>query len=295
MNLFMNYQKTCLWVFLIFMSAMLSCSKDIATDPANSGQENGVVSSSLQTAEGTRISLSYDMTMSKFTRASNAQEQKELTPSEQSLSYPKFAHCHVEAQIGEDGMLTATIQMLPLADAPKYPVGTMGHQVYPEEYLIDRIEISNGNATHYNKKGEVIANERTDASTVSYYQNIIQNMVEHRPFSREEMSWVIEGFKEAGYDMETVDDKYEILTQPFTDGSSSRVVLNKELGVLAGQANYDASGKVTTKSNFYYEGESGNPVLRGHRFVTYVNSPFTNKRMAITEMAKIENFSMTLN
>ncbi len=286
MNLFDYHQKMWPIAFLALITCVLACSKDDA----------GPFPSVNQVTQGCPISMSYEITTAAFTRAANLNEQTELTTAEQILSYPTFSKCSVDMCIAENGEMSADIQMLESENTPNYPVGTVGLQSIPEEFQVDRIEINGGTTIYYNDQGEAINTEVIDdASSVEFYAKIIEEMADVVPLTEEQMSWVIEGFIGAGFDMTPINENLEMLTQPHPDGSYSKVVLDKNLQVIRGQANYDSSGKLLTKSNFSFTGEPGSPIVTGHRFVTYFISPYSQKRMAITRKSKIENFSLTKN
>ncbi|MEO1261610.1 MAG: hypothetical protein AAFZ15_22585 [Bacteroidota bacterium] len=281
------YQKFWPAAFLLaIMTCALACSKDDAKPFPPLSQVSG----------DCPINMSYEVTTAAFTQAADQDEQTELTPAEQVLAYPTFTRCSVDVCIEVNGTMSASVQMLALENEPNYPKGTIGLPVIPDKYMVDRVEINGGTATHYNSQGEVIETQILgDASSIDFYSKIIEDMVDFVPLNAEQMSWVIEGFKEAGFDMTPINDDLEMLTQPFADGSYSKVVLDKKLRVIRGQADYDPSGKLLTKSSMTFTGEAENPIVTGHKFVAYLTSPYSQKRMAMTRRSRIENFSLTKN
>ena len=287
MSLFKYSLKIRSLVIPVLLALMFGCSKDDGNQPKKDLQKLFGIACS--------IGMSYEVTTVTYSSAADPDEQQLLTPSEQTLSYPTFVKCAVDVCIASDGQLMADIQMLRVADAPDYPTGTIGIQSIPKDLQVDKIEIRNGLATHYDAKGQVLQVAGADESSISFYQSIINDLSEIEPLTAEQMVAIMDGFREANFDVEPVDERYEVLTQPFSDGSYAKVVLDKSLYVISGQANYNSSGELETKSNFTFTGEPGNVTVTGHRFVTYFESPFSHKKMAITRKSKIENFMLTKN
>lgn len=279
-------------IILIFFAA---CSEDNKIITPLQENENNQILSRLPLGDY-KIQMSYDMTTFTYAQAANSEKQGALTPSEQTLGIPGGVGCHVEIGVLETGEMVAEIQMTHPGNIPSYPSRTIGVNRYSEEFIMDKMTIQDGLITTYNSKGEVITQGAHNESAIAFYQNIINSMLEIKPLTVEQMSAIIDGMKEAGFDIRSTDLEYlDIMKHTYDDGSYSEVILNKELYLVSGQANYNAEGELQTKSYFSFEGEPGNPELKSHRFVTHFTAPLSEIKMAIVKHSIFENFSLNIN
>ncbi|MCB9290273.1 MAG: hypothetical protein H6560_23390 [Lewinellaceae bacterium] len=273
-----------LWIALLCLAA---CSKD--RNGISEVEKQGPIAQN-----DCRIALSYEITTYTYARAFHPGEQEELTQGEQTLRLPRSEGCTVEACILEDGQLIAEAHALQPENASEYPAGAIGPITFPEQYSMDKMVFSNGTISSYNADGEVLAQSFSDGTSLALYQNIIEGMGEQATvITAEQMSGLLEGFADAGFEVRpTENESIALLRHTYEDGSFSELIIDKELQLVRGQANFDADGTLQTKSYFSFSGEAGAPAITGHTFVTYMDSPFSGKKMAIIKRSVISNFNL---
>lgn len=246
-----------------------------------------------------QLQISFTANTSVYTKAANPQEQHLLSPAEQLLANPKFTHCDIVIGVGESGAYFSEIQLLYPDNYPYYPLGAIGHERIPEEHRLDKISTCDGTTTYYDMNGDIIHSDLIDDLEFKedFYSSVIKNVRENAAISPEEMSILIQAMREAGLNMSTFNDNLEVLTQSFDDGSFSKVVIDKNLQTLRGQANFDAEGNVTSKSiiSFTEDSSPGNLKVSSHRFTTYLPSPISGKELCITKRTSIENYTILEN
>ncbi len=244
------------------------------------------------------LQVSFTANTATFTKAADPKEQSLLSETEQALSNPTFTHCDIIYGIADDGTYYSEIQLVYPDNYPYYPTRTIGQQYVSNEYKADKIVTCDGTTTYYNIAGDIINEEFIDNSVnVEQFSGLIRDLSECTSLTTQEMSWLMEAFREAGYDMSTFNDDLDVLTHTYPDGSFSRVVIDKNLQTLRGQANFDVAGNVTSKSSvsFTENSTAGNLTVSNHRFATYLPSPISGTRLCITRQTSIENFSLIKN
>ena len=278
------------WLFILLLSCA-SCSKDVKMEMPETEKQGPIAQNDC------RIALSYEITTYTYAQAYHPGEQEELTMGEQTLRLPKIEGCTVEACILEDGQMIAEAYALQPENAPEYPPGTIGPLTFPEERKMEKMVFGPGWITSYDAQGDAIAQSFTDGTNLAFYQNIIEGLGEQATvLSAEQISATLEGFVEAGFEVRpTENERVALLRHTYEDGSYSELIIDKELQLIRGQANFDDGGELQTKSYFSFAGEAGNPVITGHTFVTYMDSPFSQKKMAIIKRSIIENFNLEKN
>ena len=142
-----------------------------------------------------------------------------------------------------------------------------------------------------------LAQSFADGTSLALFQNIIEGLGEQAiVLTAEQMSVVLQGFAEAGFEVRaTENERVALLRHTFEDGSFCELAIDKELELIRGQANFSVDGALQAKSYFSFTGEADNPVLTGHTFVTYMDSPLSHKKMAIIKRSVIENFKLEKN
>lgn len=280
------------WLFIILLS-LIACSKDGKMDMLDTEKQGPIAQNDCT------IALSFDITTYTYAQAYRPGDQDGLTLGEQTLKLPEIESCSVEACILNDGqMIAEVLAKQPPGNTPVFPPGTIRATKYPEEFTMHKMTFQNGAITSYNAQGEVITQNLTDDGTIMLlYQNIIEGIREQTAvITAEQMSWVIEGFVAAGFEARPAgDERVVLLRHTFDDGAYSELIIDKELQIIRGQANFNAEGELQTKSYFSFAGEAGKPVLTGHTYVAYMDSPLSKKRMAIIKRSVISNFKLEKN
>ncbi|MCB0561578.1 MAG: hypothetical protein H6573_11265 [Lewinellaceae bacterium] len=277
------------WLLFILLY-LIACSKD--RDGLPEMEKQGPIAQN-----DCRIALSYEITTYTYAQAYHPEEQEALTLGEQTLRLPRVESCTVEACILEDGQMVAEAHAAQPESAPEYPPGTIGPLAFPEESAMDKMVFSQGTITSYNAQGEPLAQSFSDGTNLALFQNIIEGLGDQATLlTTEQMSGVLESFVEAGFEVRpTENERIALLRHTFEDGSFSELVIDKELQLIRGQANFDVDGILQTKSYFSFTGEARKPVITGHTFVTYMDSPLSDKKMAIIKRSTIKNFNLEKN
>ena len=283
---------------MIFVLAFFigSCNKGVDSPAGNEQNEHSF--SSLTVNDETALAISYEMETSTFLTPLHPDDRDLLTDAEKALSIPKPIGYKVVQMVKSNGLIDADVIVSEFDEMPKFPPNMIGHQVYPESFKANRIEIRDGVKTFYNSNGEVITTDSHSDEDVTFYLKAIENIGEDFILSNENMALLIEGYRNAGFDTRESDQfpDIEILRAEFDDGTSSEVLLDKRLQLIRGQINYDSDNKVTTSSILaYQENANGQKELIGHRFATHYTSPFTGVEMVINKISKIRNFTIQKN
>ena len=277
-------------ILLLLLLSPWACTKE-ATIGLAAPEKQGVISQN-----DCRISMSYDIVTYTYAQATSPGEQETLSLGEQSLRIPAIESCSVEACVLDNGQVLAEVWMHEPVDAPQYPPGTIGYNTLPSPYAPARMVFNNGDITSYNAEGEPIAQGQAASGSTLFYQGLIDNLGEQATMiSSEEMSLTLQGFEAAGFEVRpTGQDRIQLLRHTYADGSYSELILDTELQLIRGQGNFNAAGKLLTKSFFSFSEGMENPILTAHTFKTYMEAP-SGTRMVIVRHSKINNFHLEKN
>ncbi|RMF28371.1 MAG: hypothetical protein D6765_06085 [Bacteroidetes bacterium] len=283
--------KTRLHVLLLATLGLflLSCGKD---DPAPFPTDDPT---GLEMHDSAALFMSFDLLTSRQVVPKNPADTVAITEGEKILSLPKFKGCHVDVLLGQDGSYSADVEMVDFPEFPDYPPNTIGIDRFPEHLQTKRIEIRDAVVTYYGNDGQVLMTEFEDPDILLLIQNLVQGMTRKNlpPLPPEGMDLLLQAFHESGFEITPTElDHLVALTHRYDDGSKSVLIIDKQLQLITGQANYDPAGNLSTKSDFHFQPDpqTGQPVLTGHRFVTYYDSPFSNVKMAVVQRSAVRNF-----
>ena len=254
--------------------------------------------SALTMTDEVALSVSYDMMTFTIALPVDPGDSENITQAEQILGTPIVRGCKVKQMVKKDGTIDADIEMVKFEGMPEYPKNMVGKMDFPEGFKTQRIEVRDGVSTHFNSANEVIATNVQSDANIAYYQKVADELAENVRLSVEEFGYVLEGFKEAGFEIKdnALDPNFAEMTHTFPDGGSTTLFIDKELNQIDSRVNFDAAGEVETISDFLYKDEgNGEKSLVGHRFVTYYQSPFSDVKMSIRKVSKIENFNIQKN
>ena len=283
--------RSMLLVILIVLS--ISCSKDDEQESTESTPNN-----TTQLLDNAKLSMSFDLTTYTYARAVDPDAQGALTDGERSLSIVNGVGCKGLVEVSEDGEIAAEITMTNPIAIPNYPPRTVGVHSVPEKFMMDKMIFRDGKITTYNTAGEILADQSIAASSLSFYEDLIERITEQAPYAHlgnlteDHKEHIISGMIEGGFDIRnTILDNIKILKHSYADGSYSEVILDTDLFVVKGQANFDSNGEIQTKSYFSFEGSPSQPVLKEHFFVTYMDAPISGIKMSIVKHSIFENFT----
>jgi hypothetical protein len=237
-------------------------------------------------------SVSYTVTTSQYARAQKPEEQQLLTPSERAMATPKISKAEVSLHLDAAGGVSGTVQMLPNGVA--YPSNAIGNSQPPEYLKVNRISFDAHTVSYYNGAGSLIEASPLDARLASYYQMLASEIQAQVTLSAEEFGILMEAWSNASFSIEAYGDKLHLVRIPAADGGETRLIIDNALQAIVGNAEFDANGKLISKSYMQVEGTMQEPQRATHGFIVPMEAPFSGHEMEAISLSNVENIVQTL-
>lgn len=268
----------------LLILTLYGCSNNSLTESVQPGRD--AMTRSLQNCA---LSISAQVETTTWVEPLDPTDTDLLERQDEVLSLPKTVKCHFESCIESNGHRKEVIQMLP----PEYPI------TYPDDAAggssvkaFDRAEVDGNSVTFYDESGDVIHSDVTEGE-VEFYTSIIDGLSEFQALTPEGMDMLIDVLVEKGFQIQEPEGgNIFFLTHTYEDGSSSKVILDKNYQTIRGQENYDNSGELESSHYFKMEGPADQPIITGHSYTTTFESPFSEVKLAIRRHSIISNFTL---
>lgn len=244
------------------------------------------------------IELKYDMVTSTIVFPDDPNDREKLTEAERTLALPILNGCTVEERVYSDGVYESTIIIKDPDNAPEYPKNMIGGSTVSKENRVKRIETKNGLSIFYNENGEKISSKQQSMADIAYYQSVMENLHENVQLSSQAFEYVLDAFEEAGYTLRANADNSQYLEMDFqrANGGKTTLFIDKERQHLDSRVNYNADGQVETISDLiFFDDGIEKDVVKGHRFVSFYNSPFSDVRMGIHKVTEFIDMEININ
>ncbi len=196
--------------------------------------------------------------------------------------------------IKKDGEVEALINFIPYDGLPEYPENRLAGQQVEASHRVSSVEVRNYGVFYNDENGERITADNEQPDDLVFYQQLVEEMGGEYRLTDQELNTMIKGFELAGFESRPSpnDSRYHELLHRFSDGSATKILLDKQLQRLVSRQQYAEDGRLASTADLRYEIVGGDIILTGHRFVAFYDSPFTGVRMAIKRVSEIENFNL---
>lgn len=267
---------------------LYACAKDnLADGPPDSDGQNTFLSSL-----DSGIRLSFDVASQKRVRALNPAQDSELAPAEQVLMAPEVTVAKVDFEMDTLGNFAGQVQVLP-HDAG-YPEGMIGKRAVPKAYQLGRMEFSNGQVAYYNTVGELIQADGFCEKIAQHFQTLATDLGSHATLEPDAFAAVMQGWGDAGYEVESISGGHQVINIPLPDGRRSQMLIDTEKQAVVGNAHYDSSGELLSSSVTLFKGPASAPEEVLYRFLAPAKGPLSGTDLAIVYQSHLTNISITL-
>lgn len=279
--------KFLLWMLAgILILGMSSCKKD--------NNKSGIGEHFSLDVPEAGVALSFDIVIQKRVRPLDPDQEGQLSLSERSLMVPEITVASAEFVIDTSGNFAGRLLVQPYDEG--YPEGTIGRRNIPAHLQLGRMEFNNQNVEYFNVQGDPIVADYFCAAIAQQFQSLSTDLGDQTILSPEHFSLMMQGWQDAGYQVEDAGTDHQIIHIPLTDGKTTQMLIHKERQIVVGNAVYDASGELLSSRMTYYKGIPGaDPEEIIHRFLVPAMGPISETELAIVYQSHLSNISITSN
>jgi len=265
---------------------ILSCNKDKNT--------SGIGEHFALEVPGPGVAFSFDVLIQKRVRPLNSEQEGQMTASERSLMVPELTLASAEFAIDTHGNFAGRLLVHPHDEG--YPKGIIGRMHVPAHLQLGRMEFNNQNVQYFNVQGDPIVADHFCEAIAQQFQSLSSDLSDQILLSPEHFTLLMQGWQQAGYQVEDAGSSHQIIRIPLPDGATTQMLINKEWQTVVGNAYYDASGALQSSRMTYYKGVPGNtPEEIIHRFAVSAKGPLSNTDLVIEYQSQLQNISFTSN